>query len=186
MGSERVVSQLGKSNGFNSDKQVHIPLPESMKRVRSALSTVGMGGMMDDLELKLNRAAELAVPKAKKIFSNTIQSMKFDDAKRILNGPNHAATEYFKGKMSAPLSKEMRPIVKQALNQSGAVQAYHHVMGKYENLPFVPDVKANLTQHVLDSALKGLFYYMAKEEAAIRENPVKRSTAILKKVFANR
>jgi hypothetical protein len=87
--------------------------------------------------------------------------------------------------MSAPLRDEMRPIVKQALNEAGAVKAYDGVMGSYKSLPFVPDVKANLTQHVLDAALKGVFFYMAKEEAAIRENPLKRSTAILKKVFAN-
>ncbi len=185
VGSERVASRLGKADGFNADKHIHIPLPKQMARVKSALSAVGMGSMMDDLELKLNRAAEQATPKAKRVFADTIQSMKFDDAKRILHGPKDAATQYFKSKMSAPLRKEMQPIVQKALNQAGAVQAYDGVMGQYKSLPFVPDAKANLNQHVLDAALNGIFYYMAKEEAAIRENPVKRSTAILKKVFAS-
>ncbi len=183
VGSKNVVGQLGKTDGFNADPKIHIPLPESLQTVKSTLSAVGMGSMMDNLELKLNRAAELATPKAKRIFGNAIREMTFDDAKKILNGPDDAATQYFKGKMSRPLSKEMRPIVNKALNQAGAVQAYDGVMGKYKAVPFVPDVKTNLTQHVVDLGMAGIFHYMAEEEAAIRKNPVKRTTAILKKVF---
>ncbi len=183
VGSENVVGRLGKTDGFNSDPKIHIPLPDSLQTVKSTLAAVGMGGLMDDLELKLNRAAEAATPKAKRIFANAIRDMSFDDARKILSGPNDAATQYFKGKMSAPLADEMRPIVKNALNQAGAVQAYDAVIGQYQSLPFMPDVKANLTRHVLDLGLAGIFRYMADEEAAIRQNPVKRTTSILKKVF---
>jgi len=31
--------------------------------------------------------------------------------------------------------------------------------------------------------MDGIFYYIAKEEAAIRQNPVKRTTELLKRVF---
>ena len=184
VGSENVVGQLGKSDGFNADPKIHIPLPENLQTVKSALGAVGMASMMDDLELKLNRAAETATPKAKRIFGDAIRAMTFDDAKNILNGPKDAATQYFKGKMSVPLSDEMRPVVTKALSQAGAVQAYDAAMGEYASLPFVPDVKANLTQHVLDLGMSGIFLYMAEEEAAIRTNPVKRTTEILQKVFS--
>ncbi|ATX79210.1 Protein of unknown function (DUF4197) [Mariprofundus aestuarium] len=184
VGSEQVVGQLSRTDGFNGDPKIHIPLPENMQTVKSALNAVGMGYMMEDLELKLNRAAELATPKAKRIFGDSIKAMTITDAKNILNGPNDAATQYFKGKMSSPLSDEMRPIVQQALNEAGAVQAYDSVMGEYATMPFVPDVKANLTQHVLDLGLQGIFHYMAVEEAAIRKNPAKRTTEILQKVFS--
>ena len=110
--------------------------------------------------------------------------MTFEDAKKILNGPKDSATQYFKGKMSKPLSDEMRPVVTKALSQAGAVQAYDSAMGEYGSLPFVPDVKANLTQHVLDLGMSGIFHYLAEEEAAIRTNPVKRTTEILQKVFS--
>jgi len=184
VGSENVVGQLGKSGGFSSDPKIHIALPENLQSVKSALGAVGMGSMMDDLELKLNRAAETATPKAKRIFGKAIKKMSFDDAKNILNGPKDAATQYFKGKMSKPLSDEMRPVVTKALSQAGAVQAYDAAMSEYSSLPFVPNVKANLTQHVLDLGLAGIFHYMAEEEAAIRTNPVKRTTDILQKVFS--
>ncbi|GAV19238.1 hypothetical protein MMIC_P0167 [Mariprofundus micogutta] len=185
VGSERVVGQLSKTDGFNKDPKIHIPLPQNLQRVKSALAAVGMGYMMDDLELKLNRAAETATPKAKRIFGDAIKAMTINDAKNILRGPDDAATRYFKGKMSKPLSDEMKPVVQQALSQAGAVQSYDAVMGQYQSLPFVPDVKANLTQHVLDLGLKGVFHYMAAEEAAIRKNPARRTTEILQKVFTN-
>ena len=95
VGTETVVGQLGTLDGFNSDPQIHIPLPASMKQVKSALATVGMAGMMDDLELKLNRAAEEATLPAKKLFWESIETMTLDDVMGIYNGPDDAATRYF-------------------------------------------------------------------------------------------
>lgn len=183
VGTERVVGQLGKTDGFNADPAIHIPLPDTMQQVKAALSTVGMSSMMDDLELKLNRAAEVATPPAKAIFWDSIETMTLDDVMAIYNGPNDAATRYFQEKMSAPLAEEMQPIVEQALNQVGAVQAYDAVMGEYSSLPLVPDVKANLNSYVVTEGMNGIFHYIATEEAAIRQNPADRTTNILKKVF---
>jgi hypothetical protein len=50
-------------------------------------------------------------------------------------------------------------------------------------LPFVPDVKNNLMSYALGKALDGIFFYLAKEDKGIRENPAKRTTEILSKVF---
>mgnify|MGYP001063346223 CR=1 FL=1 len=183
VGTERVVGQLGQADGFNSDPTIHIPLPESMQKVKQALAAVGMSSMMDDLELKLNRAAEQATPPAKKIFWNSIEEMTLEDVTGIYNGPDDAATRYFQGKMSEPLAAAMKPIVEGALSQVGAVQAYDAVMGKYSTLPFVPDVKADLNSHVVNEGMNGIFHYIAQEETAIRQNPVKRTTDILQKVF---
>ena len=183
--SEQVVSQLSGIDGFNGDAKIHIPLPDNLKRVDSVLKGIGMGYLMDDLELKLNRAAEQATPKAKRLFGDAIRQMSFADVRRIYEGPDDAATQYFKGKMSLPLANQMRPIIEKTLEQVGAVRAFDRAMGKYQSLPFVPDVKSDLTTHVVDGALAGIFYYMAVEEAAIRKEPAKRTTEILRKVFGN-
>jgi hypothetical protein len=184
IGSERVVGTLGASDGFNKSSDVHIPLPDSLRNVQSMLNKVGMGALGNDLELKLNRAAEAAVPKAKTLFGNAITEMSIDDAKKILSGPKDSATQYFKSKMSGPLAGEMKPIVNQQLSQVGAIASYDKMLGQYKSLPFVPDAKANLTDYVLDKAIGGVFLYLGKEEAAIRENPAKRTTELLQKVFA--
>jgi hypothetical protein len=183
VGSENVVSRLGRVDGFNKDSAVHIPLPKQLETVRSVLDKVGMSGRLDDLELKLNRAAEVATPKAKRLFLHAITEMTFDDVKRIYNGPKDAATQYFRSKMSPSLAKEMQPVVNDTLSEVGAVQAYDNVMKKYRSVPFVPDVKADLTNYVIEKGMDGIFYYMAKEEASIRTNPAKRTTELLKRVF---
>ena len=186
VGTDRVVGQLGAVNGFNTDPSVHIPLPDSLKTVQSTLSKVGMSGMMDDLELRLNRAAEAATPKAKKLFLDSIQDMSLDDVRRIYEGPDDAATRYFQAKMSEPLAGEMMPIVNDSLSEIGAIRSYDDAMGRYEAIPFVPDVKADLTGYVVDKGMEGIFYYLAKEEAAIRQDPLERTTDILQKVFGAR
>lgn len=183
VGSETVVAQLGRVDGFNMDSAVHIPLPKQLDTVKSVLDKVGMSGLLKDLELKLNRAAEVATPKAKKLFSQAITEMSFEDVKKIYEGPEDAATQYFRSKMSPSLAKEMEPVVNNSLSEVGAVQAYDNVMKEYRSVPFVPDVKADLTNHVVEKGMDGIFYYMAKEEAAIRTNPAKRTTDLLKRVF---
>jgi len=186
VGSEDVVARLGRLDGFNTDSAVHIPLPKQLDSVKSVLDKVGMSGLLEDLELKLNRAAETATPKAKNIFFQAISEMTFDDVKKIYEGPEDAATQYFQRKMTPSLAKEMQPIIDKSLAEVGAVQAYDKVMKEYKSFPFVPDVKADLTDYVVDKGMDGIFYYMAKEEALIRQNPAKQTTDLLKRVFGGK
>ncbi len=183
VGTETVVGQLGRLDGFNADPAIHIPLPDNLHTVKTALSRVGMSGMLDDLELRLNRAAEVATPKAKEIFWQAITNMTWSDVQNIYDGPDDAATQYFKRTTSQPIADAMRPVVDQSLAEVGAIQAFDSVMGQYRAIPFVPDVKADLTEWALTKALDGMFHYVAKEEAAIRHEPVKRTTDLLKRVF---
>lgn len=185
IGTEKVVGSLGKTDGFNLDPKIHIPLPATLQKVDKALTAMGMGGMTDDLELRINRAAEAATPKAKQLFINSIHKMTINDARAILTGPNDSATQYLKKTMSPELSKEMQPLVQKALAEAGAVKAYSKVVGQYEQLPFVSGIKDNLNNYVVDKAMAGIFYYVAQEEAAIRQNPAKRTTDILKRVFSS-
>jgi len=182
--SQNVVNQLGTIDGFNSDSNIHIPLPESLATVKSMLDKVGMSYLFETVELKLNRAAEAAVPRAEQLFLDAISQMTFQDVKEIYNGPDDAATQYFKGKMSLDLAAEMKPVIEDSLLEVGAIRAYDNMMEGYKSIPFVPDVKSDLTDHVIEKGMEGIFYYMAKEEAAIRQDPVKRTTELLKKVFA--
>lgn len=183
VGTERVVGRLGRTDGFNADKDVHIPLPDTLRKVQSGLKMVGASGLADDLELRMNRAAEVATPKAKELFWQAIGEMTIEDAERIWRGPNDAATQYFRGKMSQPLAVSMRPVVDESLAEAGAVKSYDAMMGRYQQIPMMPDVKANLTDWVLEKAMDGIFLYLGREEAAIRTNPAQRTTDLLRKVF---
>lgn len=185
VGTERVVKQVGALDGYNLDPAIHIPLPGPLKTVQSVLKSIGMSYLADDLELRMNRAAEAAAPAAKELFWQAIGEMTFDDARKIYDGPDDAATRYFQRKMTPPLALRMEPVVDKTLADVGAIRAYDAMMGQYKTVPFVPDVKADLTDYVVDGAMDGLFYYVAKEEAAIRNDPAARTTELLKKVFAS-
>lgn len=184
VGSDLVVNQLGTTDGFNADPNIHIPLPNSLKKVQSTLDKVGMSSMLDDLETRLNRAAEIATPKAKELFFNAISAMTLDDARNILSGPNDAATRYFQSKMTPDLVKEFTPIVNESLSEAGAIKSYDNAIGQYKKIPFAPDAKADLSSYVVEKGMDGIFHYLAVEEAKIRTDPVARTTDLLKKVFA--
>lgn len=183
VGSSRVVDQLGTNGGFLNDPKVHIPLPPGLEEVQPMLKMAGISGLADEVELKLNRAAETATPKAKAIFLDAIERMTLEDAQAIFQGPDDAATRYFQSKMTPALQSEMRPVVDASLADVGAVKAYDEMMTEYKNLPFAPDAKAELSDWGLEKTLDGIFYYLAQEEKAIRTDPAARTTEVLQKVF---
>lgn len=185
VGTERVISTVGKIDGFNANPDIRIPLPGILKSVQNGLGSVGFSGMLDDLELRLNRAAEAAVPEGRKLFVDALSQMTLDDAVQIYKGPDDAATSYFRTKMSPALAARFRPVVDESLQDVGAVQAYQTFLGEYERMPFMPSVQTDLAGHVVDRALDGLFLMLAREEKAIRENPAARTTDLLKKLFGN-
>lgn len=186
IGSDNVVDQLSVANGFYNDPKVRIPLPKKLKPVKKTLYKIGMQKDVDKFEKKLNRAAEAAVPKARKLFRKAISTMTFTDVMDIYEGPNDSATKYFSKKMSPSLRDEMRPIVESSLSDVGAIKAFRKVMKSYNKISYVPEVKADLTGYVVEKGMDGVFFYLAKEEAAIRENPEKRTTDLLKQVFGAR
>ena len=142
-----------------------------------------MSGMVDDLELRMNRAAEQATPIARDLVVTAIRGLTFQDAAGILTGPNDSATRYLEEMTGGQLAKQMYPIVDEALAEAGAVQALDSVVGQYEAIPFAKKLNVDLTDHVVIYAKKAIFGYLAQEEAAIRTNPAARTTSLLKSVF---
>ena len=185
VGSESVVSQLGSEGGFLNDQQVRIPLPGILADAQTALRLAGLSGLADDLELRMNRAAEEAVPVAGDLFGQAIAALTFEDVMAIYQGPTDAATRYLERTTGAGLAQQMRPIVDEALEQAGAVQAFDALAGQASSLPLIGNIRTNLTDHVLGYAHDAIFGYLAVEEKAIRENPAKRTTDLLQTVFGS-
>lgn len=183
LSTKNVVAQLGKTGGFNLDPKIRIPLPTPLAKADSALKKIGMGALTEDLETRMNRAAELATPKAQALFVDAIKQMTVQDARSILSSKQDAATVYLRKTMGKQLETDMKPIVGKTLADAGAVKAYDQVACQYAQLPFVSGLKTNMNDYVATKAVDGIFYYVAKEEAAIRQNPAKRTTELLKAVF---
>ena len=184
--SQRVVGRTGKTDGFNGDPAIRIPLPGPLQQIQGPLKSLGAGGLLDDLQLKMNRAVEEAAPKALDIFAGAISKMSIADARGVLTGPKDSATQYFRRTTSNDLTSAFRPIVDRSLANVGAVGAYKAVESRATSLPLGGGGLAgfNLTDFTVGKGLDGLFHYMAVEEDQIRTNPAARSTDLLKKVFS--
>jgi len=180
---------VGRDGGFLNDQLIHIPLPKSLQSIQSVMSSVGAGSLLNNLETQLNRGAEAAAPVAKDIFLGAIRDLTIQDAIGIVKGPNDAATQYLQSSTSAKLVNLFSPIMENALGQTGALQLFDQVSASVRNVPFAPqlgaDAKRDLIRHGVDYALGGVFHYVAEEEAAIRENPAKRTSEILRRVFGS-
>jgi hypothetical protein len=185
-GVQRAVSLLGKNGGFMDDATVKIMLPESVESVAKGLRMAGQGALVDDFVASMNRAAEKAVPATASILTETISNMSLQDAKGILSGPQDAATQYFRQHNEQQLAAAILPIVQDATAQAGVTSAYKNMTS---NLGFLSQLGAsqelNLDQYVTQKTLDGLFTKLAMEEKQIREDPVARSTQLLKKVFGS-
>mgnify|MGYP002388815751 FL=1 len=185
VGTKNAVSVLSKANGYFGNEAVKILLPENVRRVGDALRMAGYQKEVDAFVLSMNRAAEKAAPKAADIFAGAIQSMSVDDAQKILNGGNTAATEYFKSKTSSQLFDAFKPDISQSMNEVGVTKAYKAMTDRYTTMmPFAKMDSLDLDKYVTDKSLDGLFYMVGQEEAKIRTNPAARTTELLKKVFA--
>lgn len=184
-GAGKAVSQLGAVDGFFGNKEVKIPLPDTMKKAEKAMRMFGMGKQADDLVLRMNRAAEAAVPEAKALLVDSVKKMSVADAKGILTGGDDAATQYFKKTTSGPMAEKFLPIVKKATENVQLAQQYNKFAEMGAKFGVVKKDQVNLEQYVTQKTLDGVYLMMAKEEAAIRKDPVGQTSSLIKKVFGS-
>ena len=180
------VGQTGAGDGFLRNEAIKILMPKSLQNIEKPLRLVGYGPQIDEFVVGMNRAAEKAVPFAKDIFLNAIGEMSFDDVKKILNGGDTAATDYFKSKTTQKLQAAFKPSVTNVMNQVGVNRQYNDLIGKYKDVPLAQNVTFDVNQYVTEKTTDGLFYVIAQEEKKIRTNPAARVTELLKDVFGSR
>ncbi len=184
VGTRNAVTQTSKAGGYLNNARLRIPLPQELQTVGKTMRSVGLGSLVDDLEGKMNLAAEQAAAQATPVFVGAIRQMTFADAKNILSGKDTAATDYFREKTHAQLRTLYKPIVTTYTDQSGAARAYKSLMDRYSQIPLVPKPQqTSLDEFVTDKAIGGLFTVLADEEAKIRKDPAARTTQLLRTVF---
>ena len=186
-GSEIVVAELGREDGFLARPEVRIPLPGPLESIGSGMRRFGLGGYVDTFETSLNRAAERAVPEALELLLETVRSMSIDDAMGILEGPDDAATRYFRQRNEAQLEARFLPIVREATSQVGVTEAYKGMLAQAGMAAQLFDPNSvDIDRYVTGEAIDGLFLLLAREEQRIREDPVARSSELLRRVFGSR
>ncbi len=183
-GTEAAVTRVSKPDGYWGDDLIRIALPKNLAKIDKGLKPLGMSGPLDDVHLRMNRAAETAAPVAKGLFIDAITSLTIKDAIGIVKGGNTAGTDYLQRTTTPRLTAAFLPSMESAMQATGAVEVFDRAI-KRNNLQSMvkTDAKTYLGQYATSLALSGLFHYVGVEETAIRRSPAKRTSQILQAVF---
>lgn len=185
-GTSSGTDLLSKLDGYYKNPEIKIPFPPDVKKVEEKLRQIGLGNEVDRFIITLNRGAEDAAKEARPIFVSAIRSMTVQDAWGILRGDKDAATQYLKRTTSSQLKEKFKPVIRASLDKVNATKYYSQIVTRYNQLPLVQKVNPDLDDYATEKAMEGLFLMIAKEEEKIREDPLARTTELLKKVFGAR
>lgn len=182
-GALAAVQLLGRPDGFLANPKVRIPLPGYLKDAAKLLSALGQRKQVEELELAMNRAAENAVPLAKKLLVDSVRNMTVTDAKNILTGGDTSVTKFFEEKTRSPLGTSFLPVVRQATSKVQLAEKYDRIAKKAQGLGLVKSEDASIDHYVTRKALDALYLVIGEEERKIRRDPVGTGSALLQKVF---
>lgn len=180
------VQKVSVTDGFFKNTFIKILMPPEAQKAESTLRSLGMGKLVDNAVLSMNRAAESASKQATPIFVNAIKQMTIADAINIVNNrQTDAATQFLQRTTTEQLVTSFKPPIKTALDQTLATKYWKDLTTYYNKIPLVQKVNTDLSDYVTRKAISGLFYMVAQEEAKIRKDPAARTSDLLKKVFGN-
>jgi hypothetical protein len=183
VGIKNGAGQASQTDGYYKNSLIRIPFPPDVKKVENTLRQIGLGNEVDRFVMTLNRGAEDAAKSAVPIFVTAIKQMTIADAWNILKGDKDAATQYLKRTTSTQLQNAFMPVIQSSLEKTNATRYYTDLVTRYNQIPTVQKVNPNLSEYATQKAMDGLFLLVAQEEANIRENPIARTTELLRRVF---
>lgn len=178
------AENASRQDGFFKNELIRIGLPEEFRKVEARMRQLGLGPEVDKVLLAINRGAENAASEAKPIFISAIRQLTIQDAFSILKGEPDAATAYLEKTTTDQLTTLFRPQVQKSLDQVQATRYYSDLVKTYNAIPTTKNINPDLNAYVTEKALEGLFKLIAEEEKKIRENPLERTTAMMRRVFA--
>jgi len=198
-GAKNSAGILGAENGYFGDAAVKILLPDDAKVIIDNLSKIPGGDkLVQDVVLRINRAAEDAAKEAAPIFAGSVKQMTIRDAFKILNGTDNAATQYlrlttynelyalYKPKIAASTEKKLAGSVSTKDSWVALTGKWNSLAnsaaGRLANLK---PVNADLDDYLTNKALDGMFLKVELEELKIRKNVSARISPILQKVFGS-
>ena len=197
IGADSAASRLGALDGYYRDQLVRINLPPEAQVIVDNISMLPGGErLVEDVVLRINRAAEDAAREVAPIFARAITGMTIQDGFAILRGEKDAATQYLWSATYNDLAALYQPRIKQSVDKAivgnvSTSDAWNTLTGEWNNLARslagriagLQPVEVELESYLTARALDGLFLKLAVEEEKIRTDPVARVTELLRRVF---
>ena len=178
LSSQRAFARLLRENGFFEDEVARIPLPPELGGAGAVASALLRTSLVQDQLLRLmNHAAANAADAAAPIVYDSIRNMSLGDAVSLVRGGPTAATDFLERSMGNAIFDVMFPGVGNALRvlDNGVI---NRVAQAATGIDF-----GGLQRHVSESAARGIYRAIGREEAAIRANPRETGDPVLMGVF---
>ena len=180
--SDKALDKLAVPGTFYADTAIRILLPGAGgKALSSVFKAADKLGVTAGLTRSMNDAAGLAAKEAKPVFRAAIDGLSLQDVPGIAT-QRDGATQYLQRTSGEVLRTKMRPLFEAALTKVGAFKLLDKLpklntgsLGQLGNLGGLGGLALNrdtLTDSVTDQAMKGIYTYMAREEAGLRANPL--------------
>ncbi|MFW6136712.1 MAG: DUF4197 domain-containing protein [Candidatus Aminicenantaceae bacterium] len=200
IGADSAASKLSAVDGYYRDNLVKIMLPPEAEVITGNISLIPGGEkMVENVILRINRAAENAAKEAAPVFAGAVSNMTIHDGFEILRGEKDAATQYLKVQTYGKLYNLYLPKIKNSIDKTivggiSTAESWELLTGHWNTLAGstagkiagLKTVDIELDRYLTEQALKGLFLKLAQEEEKIRTDPAARVTELLKRVFGFR
>ncbi len=186
IGSNLSAGKASAMDGYLKNEAIKLLFPPEAQKVEQKLRQIGLGDTCDKFITALNRGAEDAAKSAAPIFVDAIKQMTISDAIGILRGEKDAATQYLKRTSTIALVNAFKPVITSSLEKTNATRLYGDIANTYNKIPLVQKVNPDLSEYATNKAIDGLFLLVAQEETKIREDPLARTTDLLKRVFGSK
>jgi hypothetical protein len=183
LASLNATTRLARPDGFWGDMRVRIALPGLLGQSQRTLSGFGMSAPLDRLQENLNHAAESVMPQAATLFTNAVRTITIADAVDIVGGGEDSATRYLREHTETRLKSLLKPAMTRALTASGAFTLLRSALREVGLASMTSDLRRDVIDFSTAKALDGCFAFIAEEERAIRRDPWRRTSDILRRVF---
>jgi hypothetical protein len=198
-GAKNSSQILSAENGYYGDAAVKILLPDEAKMIVDNISKIPGGDkLVEDVILRINRAAEDAAKEAAPVFINSIRQMTVQDAFNILRGADNAATSYLRNSTYNELYTLYKPKIetstgKDIVGTVSTTDSWNALTRKWNTLANsvagkIADLKpvnTDLNDYLTKKALNGIFMKVEAEELKIRKDVSARVSPILQRVFGS-
>lgn len=187
LGAKNATQTLSANNGFFGNQMIKILMPPEVRNIENKMRQFGMGKVVDNAILAMNRAAEDASSQALPILVNAVTSFTIQDGLSILNGGNDAATNLLKQRTSPQIAAAFRPVIANSMGKYNVEKLWQTVFATYNTLPIIKNkVNTDLSGYITDRAMSGLFTTIAGEEKKIRLDPIGTGSDIITRVFGSK
>lgn len=198
-GAKNAALRLAAENGYYGDALVKIPLSDEAKVIVDNISRIPGGEkLVEDVILRINRAAEDAAKEVAPIFVNSVTGMTITDAFNILNGPDNAATTYLRNTTYDQLYQLYKPRIqasteKKLIGNISTKESWNTLTSKWNTaansiagrIAGLKPVSTDLDDFLTSKALSGMFLKVEGEELKIRKEVSARITPVLQRVFGS-